>query len=267
MRRLIQLYPALLRISLLENIQYRASGMIWMLGMILEPVIFLVVWSRVAEARGEPVGGYDAGEFAAYYVTLMMVNQLTFTWVMESFQFRIQMGLFSQELLRPVHPMHADITANIAFKLVMLMIMLPALVVVYIAFDPRFDLEVSNVAAALAALVVAFMLRFLLEWTLALAAFWTTRVTAINRLYYSLVTFLSGRVAPLAVLPLWLQDAARDLPFYYFIGFPVELFLGRLGREEIIRGFLVQGVWLGLAGLIIAAVWKRAARRYAAVGA
>src|SRR3970282_128503 len=100
MRRLIELYPALLRISLLENIQYRASGMIWMLGMILEPVIFLVVLSRVAEARGEAVGGYDAGEFAAYYLTLMMVNQLTFTWVMESFQFRIQMGLFSQELLR-----------------------------------------------------------------------------------------------------------------------------------------------------------------------
>jgi viologen exporter family transport system permease protein len=267
MRRLLQIYPAFFRIGLLENIQYRASGMIWMIAMILEPVIFLVIWGRVSAARGAPVAGYDAAQFAAYYMTLMMVNQLTFTWVMETFQFRIQTGDFSYELLRPVHPMHADVTMNIAFKLVMLMIMLPALAVIGFAFHPQFDLRAGNILAGVAALALAFVLRFFLEWTLALAAFWTTRVTAINRIYYSLATFLSGRVAPIAVLPVWLGAAARELPFYYCVGFPVEVFLGRLPPESVLRGFVAQLAWLGVAALTTAFVWKRAARRYAAVGA
>lgn len=267
MGRWLQLYPALFRLGLAENIQYRASGMIWMIAMILEPVIFLVVWGRVAEARGAPVGGYDAAAFAAYYLTLMMANQLTFTWVMETFQLRIQMGDFSYELLRPVHPIHGDITTNVAFKVVMLMIMLPAVVVVALAFHPRFTLEASHVLIAGLALAIGFMLRFLLEWTLALAAFWTTRVSAFNRVYYSLATFLSGRAAPLAVLPTWLAGAAMALPFYYCVGFPVEIFLGRLPAERIARGLVIELVWLGAAALAMQLVWRRALRRYSAVGA
>ncbi len=267
MKRFLEVYPALFRVGLLENIQYRASGVIWMLGLILEPVIFLVVWSRVADARGDAVGGFDAADFAAYYMVLMIVNQLTFTWVMESFQFRIQLGEFSYLLLRPLHPVHEDITMNVSFKLVMMIAMLPALAIVYVAFEPRIAISPTDAAAALGALALAFMLRFCLEWTIALAAFWTTRVSAINRLYYSLVTFLSGRVAPLAVLPAALGTVAASLPFYYCVGFPVEVLLGRLGPAEIARGFLVQAAWLAAAAAAIALVWRRAARRYAAVGA
>ena len=267
MHRLLQIYPAFFRIGLAENIQYRASGMIWMIAMILEPVIFLVVWGRVTDARGGPVGGYDAAEFAAYYMSLMMANQLTFTWVMETFQLRIQMGDFSYELLRPVHPIHGDITMNIAFKLVMLMIMLPALALIAVAFRPRFALEASNVLVACLALGIGFLLRFLLEWTLALAAFWTTRVTATNRVYYSLSSFLSGRVAPLTVLPSWLAGTAMALPFYYCVGFPVEIFLGRLSAASIERGFAAALAWLAGAALLTAFVWRRALKRYSAVGA
>ena len=71
----------------MDQIQYRASGMIWMIGAVLEPLIYLVVWSTVAEARGGEVGGFTSQQFAAYYITLMMVNHLTFTWIMQVFQF------------------------------------------------------------------------------------------------------------------------------------------------------------------------------------
>jgi ABC-2 type transport system permease protein len=260
------LYLSLFRTSLLENIQYRASGMIWMIGMVLEPLIFLVVWTTVAESRGEPVGGYSAGGFAAYYMTLLVVSHLTFTWVMHTFQFRIQMGGFSHELLRPIHPMHADVTDNLAFKLVMSIVLLPALVILYVAFDPVFDVTGRNILYALVALALAFLLRFLIEWTLALAAFWTTRVSAMNQIYFSASMFLSGRVAPMAVLPFWLQSLAQNLPFYYTIAFPVEVFLGRLSDVEILRGFAMQLVWLAVAGLVIRTVWGRAVRRYGAVG-
>jgi ABC-2 type transport system permease protein len=265
-RRFADLYTSLFRISLLETIQYRASNMIWMIGMVLEPLIFLVVWSTVAEARGEPVGGYTAAGFAAYYMTLLVVSHLTFTWVMHEFQFRIQMGALNHELLRPMHPIHADINNNLAFKVVMTVVLLPALGVLWIAFEPAFEITWRNLVAALAALVLAFLLRFFIEWTLALAAFWTTRVSAMNQIYFSASMFLAGRVAPLAVMPLWLQRTAESLPFYYTIAFPAEVFLGRLGTTEILTGFAIQIAWLAVAAIVIRRVWRLAVRRYAAVG-
>ena len=92
-------------------IQYRASGLIWMIGAVLDPIIFLVVWSVAARASGGTVGGMAPSDFAAYYIVLMLVNHLTFTWIMEVFQYRIQYGNFNAELLRPVHPIHMDIDA------------------------------------------------------------------------------------------------------------------------------------------------------------
>ena len=53
---------------------------IWLIGMIIEPVMYLVVWQTVASGEGGSVGGYTMGDFAAYYITLMVVTHLTFTW-------------------------------------------------------------------------------------------------------------------------------------------------------------------------------------------
>ena len=116
------------------------------------------------------------------------------------------------------------------------------------------------------ALILGFSVRFLFEWSLALAVFWTTRVTAINRTYFSIMIFLSGRVAPIALLPEWLQTTAQALPFYGFIGFPVELALGRLTPEQVVSGFANQIVWLAIALGVIATLWRVAVRRFSAVG-
>lgn len=262
----IRVYPAFLRISLLSNIQYRASGAIWMIGMILEPLIYLTVWSTVATSRGGAVAGFTAGEFAAYYAVLLLVNHLTFTWIMHEFQFRIQYGSFSFDLLRPVHPIHADIAQNIAFKAIQLAVILPGIAVLCLAFRPDFNPVGWSLALFLPVLVFGFLLRFLFEWTLALLAFWTTRVTALNQMYFSLQMFLSGRVAPMALLPDWVSQVAHHLPFYYAIGFPVEVALGRLSPEEAMRGLVIQLVWLTMMGAIIMLTWRRAARRFTAVG-
>ncbi|MEZ4649580.1 MAG: ABC-2 family transporter protein [Candidatus Eisenbacteria bacterium] len=264
--RALKAYPAFLRISLLSNLQYRASGAIWMIGSVLEPVVYLTVWSTVARSHGGSVGGYTPEEFAAYYMMLLLVNHMTFTWVMHEFQYRIQYGQLSFALLRPIHPIHEDIALNVSFKAVQLAVILPAVILLSIAFHPKFDVEPSSIALFLPALAMGFLLRFLVEWTLALAAFWTTRVSAINQSYFSVQMLLSGRVAPIALLPTWVATAAGFLPFYYASGFPVDVALGHLTREEVLRGYGIQLVWITVAGVVISLVWKHSARKFTAVG-
>jgi ABC-2 type transport system permease protein len=117
------------------------------------------------------------------------------------------------------------------------------------------------------ALALAFLLRFLLEWALAQAAFWTTRVSAINQSYFVLILFLSGQIAPLSLFPPVFQTIAAVMPFRWMLGFPVELILGRLSPAEALAGLGMQTLWVGLAFLLMRIVWRAGIRLYSAVGA
>jgi ABC-2 type transport system permease protein len=266
-RPLLELPATLMRVAIADTIQYRASGVIWMLGMILEPVIFLCVWSVATRSSGSALAGQAPQDFAAYYLTLMVVGHLTFSWIMEVFQYRIQFGMLSFELLRPLHPIFADIAQNLAFKLVMLVVLLPSVLVLALVFEPSFTFVPWSLGLGLLLIPLAFAVRFCLDWTFALSAFWTTRITALNRLYYAVVLFFSGRVGPVELLPDALSQLAQLLPFYYVLGFPTELLLGRLTSDQALSGVLVLTLWLAIGLLGLRLVWQRAVLRYSAVGA
>jgi ABC-2 type transport system permease protein len=122
------------------------------------------------------------------------------------------------------------------------------------------------VVAFLPVLVAAFLMRFMFEWALALAAFWTTRVTALNQIYFSLLMFFAGRVAPIALLPPVLQTIASSAPFYYMVGFPVDVLLGHVPVHEIWRGFAIQLFWLAAAWVTVTFAWRRSVAQFSAVG-
>jgi len=248
-------------------VQYRASLFIWMIAHVLEPLVYLVVWSVVAEGGGGSAGGYTTAEFAGYFIVLMLVENISYTWIMFEYDYRIREGLLSPALLRPVHPIHSDIADNVSAKAITMPFMLVVGALLAVVFRPQLAPQLWALAAAIPALVLAFLLRFLLEWTLAQAAFWTTRVSAINQSYFVMMLFLSGQVAPLALFPHWLQVAASILPFRWTLGFPVELLLGRLTPHEALIGLGVQAAWVALAFLLMRIVWRAGIRLYSAVGA
>lgn len=78
--------------------------------------------------------------------------------------------------------------------------------------------------------------------------------------------FVSGRIAPLSVLPAWVQQVASWLPFRWMFYFPLEVLLGRLTPAQTLRGVGFQLAWLVFSALLLASLWRSAARRYTAVG-
>jgi ABC-2 type transport system permease protein len=141
-------------------------------------------------------------------------------------------------------------------------------VLIGVAFDADLSgVKLGTVLPFLPALVLAMVLRFAVEWCLALSAFWLTKVTAINSLFFALTTFFGGIFAPLAVLPGWMQTVAVWTPFPWSLAFPVEVFLGRRTGTAIWLGYAAQLGWIVLALGGLALLWRRATRRYSAVGA
>jgi ABC-2 type transport system permease protein len=255
-----------MRISIAENLQYRAANAIWVLGAVVEPIVYWAVWSAAATEQGGRVGELDAGALAAYYLAFALVNHLTLNWVMHEFSLRIETGQLSFQLLRPLHPIHQDLADNLGYKLVMLVLLVPVCAALALLMHPRFDTAAWAWAALVPALALAIALRFVLEWTLGLTAFWTTRILAINQAYFAVLMIFAGRVAPTELLPGPLEALAAALPFRWMLGFPVELAIGRLDPQQAAAGLAMQAGWLALALLGLRALWGAASRRYSAVG-
>ncbi len=264
---LLDIYRAQFKVTLATQLQYRTELLIWLSGAILQPVVYLIVWSTVANANGGAVGGYSASSFAAYYITMMLVDHITFTWIMYEFEPRIREGAFSPKLVRPIHPIHSDVADNATHKLLGLVPLLPVAIALGLIFHPSFSLSAVSLGLLVPSLALACVLRFMLEWTLALTAFWVTRVGAINQLYEVLFVVLSGYMAPLTLFPGPVQVVATLAPFRWMVAFPVNLVLGRATLHDALVGLAIQAAWVVIAIVALKIVWRAATRRYAAVGA
>ncbi|WP_022911220.1 ABC transporter permease [Aestuariimicrobium kwangyangense] len=261
-----QMYRGQFATALATQVAYRGATLIWVFTSIVHPLVSIVVWRSVA--GGGRVAGYDASGFVTYFALEMVVNHVTFVWIMWEMEWRIRTGAYSPLLVRPVHPIHTDICQNLAYKLLGLVGILPAAVLLVLLFGG--DLSVfttGSVLAGLLATALAMVLRFMVEWTLSLAAFWVTKVSAINSVYFSLIAFLGGGFAPLAVLPGAAQTLAWWTPFPWGnIAWVNQVVTGRAVGVDLVRGYLAQLAWIAVALVVLKLVWARAVRTYSAVG-
>ena len=268
LRSLRDFYVNQLRVDLAINIAYRGAVAIWVLGTVMQPLVSLVVWRTVAASNAGNAGGFTADQYTAYFIVVMLVNHLTFIWHMWEFEWRIRTGFFSPLLMRPIHPIHHDVCQNLSYKLVGLVGVIPAAIALAVVFDADVrGISALDIAAFVPALLLAMALRFIVEWTLALAAFWLTKVAALNNLFDIFFLFLGGQFAPLSVMPEEIRALSYLLPFRWSIAFPVEVALGRQSASVILIGYGAQVAWIVIAAVVLRALWGRAVARYSAVGA
>ena len=267
MRQFWEIYRKLILTSTLEMLQYRLGNLFWLLGMVFEPMIYLVMWSALATEKGGSIAGYTAGNLAAYYIAWTLVRQWNIALTPYGFEQRVREGGLTPLLLRPLHPFHYDLTSFIAMRFVGTLYWIPIGGALWWLFTPAFPGGWVTVGIFCVSLVLSFLMRFVLVYALGMVSFWTTRVSAIFNLYFAVETILSGRLVPQALLPEWAQQIANVLPFRWSFGFPIEVIIGKLTLPEMVLGLGIQLGWLAVATVLFVAGWNAGIKRYSAVGA
>jgi len=267
MDHLPRVYRALFVVYFQQAAQYRVQSVLWLLFAIVRPVVFLAAWSAAAAAQGGRVGDFTSGDFAAYYVCLTLVTQMTMSWDAYDFEMDVRQGRLAPKLLRPLHPLHYAVVDNIVFKATTLPALAPALVLIAVSFQARFETQPWHVALFVVSVVLAAALRFVLGWLIATTAFWTTRVRAVMHLYDRAAFLFAGQIAPLSLLPQPLALVSYALPFGYMLWAPSEILRGGVTAQQGLVLVAVQIVWLALSWLGFVVVWRLGLRQFSAVGA
>ena len=264
-RGLFDFYLTSIRIAIATQFQYRMSNYFFMVGMVAEPVIYLVVWSTIAEQQGGALGGLTTGQFAAYFIVWTLVRNMNFVSV-GAWEQRVRTGELSGWLLRPLHPLHWDVGYFAGWKLVVIVLWLPIAVVLSILFRPTLDPRLIDVIVFAVAIWGAYLVRTMTYAVLGMISFWTTRVWPAVQVVMTLELLLSGRLVPLSLLPEWARVLANILPFKWTFGYPIEALVGRLPEAELLAGLVVQLAWIALGAVVFRYAWRIAVRRYSAVG-
>jgi len=265
-RSMLDFYVTRGRTQIQSELQYRVAAYFWLIAMLAEPVVYLIVWTTIADQQGGSVGGITSGQFAAYYIVWTLVRNMNIVFTPYGWEWRIREGQLSAALLRPLHPLHDDLAAFAGWKLPIILFWLPVAAVLWVVFDPVLDPTLLEVGVFSLAIWGAYLIRTMFLSALGMITFWTTRVSAIFELMIALELLLSGRLVPLELMPDWAQDVAAFLPFQWSFYFPIQSLVGDLTTRELLGGLAMQVFWIAVLTALASLVWRFAVRRYSAVG-
>jgi ABC-2 type transport system permease protein len=265
---MLRIYQRLWQVNWAEQWQYRANLLMYLLYWLVSPVVYLAVWTTVANSQGD-VNGLTANDFITYYMTLLIVDTLTSDITIHILAYKIQDGTLAGELLKPVHPILTNtLMVNLAFKALTLIVLIPVWLVLALLVKPEYGgVTLQSVLLAVPAVVIGFGISFLLGAAITCVAFWTTRVYSLGEFYWAVALLFSGQFVPLELMPPFIQATAQYLPFQLFKYFPIQLILNKLTPQVILRDFAMGFLWLGITLALFLAVWRAGLKRFSAVGA
>jgi ABC-2 type transport system permease protein len=265
---MLNIYKRLWQVNWAEQWQYRANLIMYIFYWLVSPIIYLAVWTSIANANGD-VKGLTANDFITYYMILLIVDQLTSNIIIHIFAYKVQDGSLSGELIKPIHPLLTNTLMNdLAFKALNLIILTPIWIVLALLFKPQFDsVTINGILVSIPVIILGYAINFLLSGTISSLSFWTTRVYSIHEFYYAMILLFGGQFVPLQLMPEMVQNIAKFLPFQLFIYVPIQIIQGNLSPAEIRQGYIMGILWLIIAIFLFLRVWREGVKRYSAVGA
>lgn len=264
LRRAALAYPAMLRAGLAGAVAYRAEMVVWMLTTTM-PLVSLSLWSAVAENGA--VGRYSQRDFAVYFIAVLLVRQLTSSWVVWELNYEIRQGILAQRLLKPIHPLVYHSAANLGALPLRVVLCSPLVVLSAALFDalplPRGP---ASILLFCVALTGAWLINFFVMSLVGSLAFFVESSLALFDFYLLAFVLLSGYIVPLDLFPEGVRAVTFWLPFRYTVAFPVEIATGALAGRAALSQLAIQWGFVGVLGASSLAVFRLGVRRFAAFG-
>ena len=251
------------KIGFAEAMAYRGEVLIWILSTTM-PLIMYAMWSTLAAEA--PLGRFDEPTFAAYFLSTLVVRELSAAWVVWELNWTIRTGALSPLLLRPYHPLSYFALMNLAVLPFRIAVLMPVVVIAWASLPPLpYALTLAHLTLFVWTAFWAWVLTFAVQCMFGVLALYTQQSLSFQDAWFGVWSLLSGYLVPLSLVP-GLQSVANWLPFRAMGSLPTEIILGHLDGASLWQGLIAQMIWVVAILLLVQAVWRTALRRFEAYG-
>lgn len=260
-------YLETIKQSILYCLVYRWRVVIWVLNDSVNFLIFPFIWLAIYGSR-EMIGGYSKADIVTYFLIIIVVKLVSDSHVSNSMREDIIEGRLNFYLVRPVNFIFSRCLHEVSYKLFSGIFFIPLIIVISLFFKQYLVLPQSilQLVLFLFSLILAFILSNAFQFIIGFACFWLGNNSGPNNLNHLADLVFSGRIAPLVFFPPFLKLIASVLPFKYISYFPAQIFLGQIGYQEILLGFIYAMIWIIVIWGIAYIMWRRGLKIYEGVG-
>jgi ABC-2 type transport system permease protein len=263
-------YLSVFKISFAQEFAYRLNFIMWRVRNVMQIILVYFLWSTVFYDPTREVFGYNREKILTYVFGILILRALVFSARMVDMAGEIANGDITNYLLKPINYFKYWMTRDLASKTLNLSFATVEITALYFIFRPQLFIQGDFLilVATLAAVILAMALFFCILFLVNMVTFWMPENGwAAQFLFVNIIAdFLSGGVFPIDILPVLWQKILYALPFPYLLFFPLQVYLGKVGGGEMIRGLVIAFVWVTVLLLSVRTVWSRGIRRYSAEG-
>ena len=250
-----------------QTLTYRLNFVMWRVRIVLSMLTMYFLWLALLP-ENQTILGYTRDLMLTYILGTSIISSVVISNRSYEVGDEINNGNLSNFLLRPINYLSYQFSRDLGDKAMNIVFSITELTVLFMILRPPLfvQTDLGLLSLTVFACVLGMVMYFFINFLLGMIGFWSAEGWAPRFIFVTLLTFFSGGLFPLDILPAPIFSALSYLPFTYLLFFPLKIYLGQLAAGEIIRGLIMSSIWAGVLFLTVKYVWNRGLKMYTAYG-
>lgn len=238
-------YIEIAKVLFKAQIAYRFDVAMTVIFTVSKILFAYILWGAIF-GQNETVGGFTFPMMLSYYILSSFLSQIEMSdGVSGEISARICGGTFSKYMVIPASTQGYFIAQTFGAMAFYLLFIFTATVVWVLLFRVEFIItsSIPLILAAVFMVILGLLFMIQLNYFLGILAFKFQDVSLFLMIKGNIVSFVTGGLVPLALLPEGIVSAMRFFPFYYVTYLPSMLLIDKNENEALI-GIVTLAGWL-----------------------
>ena len=261
-------YIEVFRLSFKMQIIWRFDVIMTMVATVARIVAAWILWLAIFEGK-ESVGGFTLEAMLSYYIAAAIISSIDFSHqVSGEVSWLIKDGGFSKHMVTPMNPLGffgsmngGESAFHLGFSLLAAIFCAAAfrITVVYTA-------DAFQILLALIIMLIGMVFMVGYHYFVGIMAFKFLDIGFFMHVQGCIISFATGSMIPLSLLPGSVVGVLRFLPFTHVVYTPAMLLTGQINAADGLAGLCVISAWAVAMLASAQTMYKRMRIKYDGVG-
>lgn len=266
MKNNLKKYREIFKIGIKTSLQYRVEMFLWLIIDIIPMLSMVVLWLAVY-SQGQVLSGFDLNQMISYYIIGYFVNSFTSVHIEEYWVEEIRKGNISFILLKPFPFKVFSILEEISWKFMYsILVIFPLIFITTLFIDVFYIPTISQILLLLTSFAIGFAIDAIFSLFVIAGGFIFNQAQSLSHLKWMLTWILSGAMIPYELMPAWLRNISKALPFQHVYNTPLRIYLETSNINQYLPTLFHSIIWVLVLYLALKIFWKHAIKNYSAVG-